>query len=325
MAEELTQTAIPPVKPATPMTFEQLEAKVMAGEISEHDLAPYFDELPEDGNTLEPRFQMNANVLNQPLEESNFESALMMNTANAWASHLRRSDYYKKLKKGGDLIRVVAEGDSWFQYPVKLWDVIDHLAMKPNVAVRCFSAAGDVLSNMVGNPQFLDALHTEKPHIFLISGGGNDLVDGRGLRDLLHSFSASREPADYMNTAYAAYRQRIIRLYGDLFKMVRREDSQVRIICHGYDYAIPDKDRGPWLGKPMEDIGITDTSLQARIMNLVVDDINKSIAKAVEDAGPNVKYVDVRNSVPKNGWHDEFHPDSNYYGHVADKIWKAFR
>lgn len=325
MPQDLPQIEIPPVQPAVPITFEQLEAKVMAGEISEHELTPYFDELPEDGSILEPRFQMNGNVLNQPLEESNFESALLMNTANAWASHLRRNDYYRKLKKGGDLIRVVAEGDSWFQYPVKLWDVIDHLAMKPQVAVRCFSAAGDVLSNMVGNPQFLDALRTEKPHVFLISGCGNDLVDGRGLRDLLHTFSAGRKPEDYMNAAYAAYRQRIVRLYGDLFKMVRREDSQIRILCHGYDYAIPNRDRGPWLGKPMEDIGITDRGLQFKIMKLIVNDINESIAKAVENAGPNVKYVDVRGSVPDHGWHNEFHPNSNFFGHVADRIWKAFK
>ncbi|MCH1922906.1 hypothetical protein L9G15_26195, partial [Shewanella sp. A3A] len=82
-------------------------------------------------------------------------------SANKLFAWLRKVEYEKKIKKGGpNLIRAIAEGDSWFQYPKILWDVIDKLSERPDLAIRCFSAAGDVLSNMVANPQFVEAIRS---------------------------------------------------------------------------------------------------------------------------------------------------------------------
>lgn len=316
-------------KPPASLTFRELQDKVLKGEITEQELGAYFDEKPSSEDSLEPLFLMNERVTARPDEESHYESALILNTANAWAYQIRKNAYRKKVKTIGPKgIRIVAEGDSWFQYPIKLHDVIDHLADKKEIAVRCFSAAGDVLSNMVARPQFIEAIESEDPHVFLISGGGNDLVAGKGLRLLLHPFKHGRAAKDYPNDNYRALLKRLSRNFADIFRMTRQASSSVRIICHGYDYAIPDSSRGPWLGKPMEhkDIGITDRNLQKQIMNIIVDDINNLIQKAVKDSkDKHIHYVDARGAVPAKGWHDEFHPTSNYYGHVADRFYKKIK
>ncbi len=309
--------------PLKKVSFDDLQKRVFEGSISEAEVEKYFLQVPPKEETLEPKMWLNPDLVELPVEEAVLESALLMNTANAWCYQMRKHAYKRKLSKpGGDkLIRVMAEGDSWFQYPFKLLDVIDHISARPDVAVRCFSAAGDVLGNMVARPQFIDAIHTEKPRFFLVSGGGNDLVNGRGLRDTLKPYNPALSPKEYLNEAYKSFRARIFRLYGDLFKLVHREDAKLHVICHGYSYAIPNKDRGPWLGKPMEDIGISDRVLQSKIMKVIVNDINATIAAAAQghQGGP-VTYVDLREVVTANGWYDEFHPNDEYFGKAAAKI-----
>lgn len=323
MSQDLTPIEADSLLPK--ISFTDLQKQVEQGTITESELDRFFLEVPQEETSLEPKLRLNPEKVELPPEEVTLESALLMNTANAWCNHLRRLAYRRKVAApGGDkLIRVMAEGDSWFQYPIKLHDTIDHLMDRPDVAVRCFSAAGDVLSNMVARPQFIDAILSERPHYFLISGGGNDLVDGQGLRDLLHPFDPNLQPADYRNDAYQDFKARLARLYKDLFAMVHREDPKLRIICHGYSYAIPNSDRGPWLGRPMEDLGITDRAIQFAIMKVIVNDINATISSTANSAasGP-VSYVDVRAIVPADGWHDEFHPTSHWFGKIATELGK---
>lgn len=308
--------------PAPPrIAFEDLQKQVIDGTITEAEMEAYFVEVPPQPGELMPQFVLNPELVKLPPEETGLESALILNTANAWCYMMRRHEYYRRINRpgGNQLIRILAEGDSWFQYPVKLDDVIDHISARKDVAVRCFSAAGDVLSNMVARPQFLDAIRTEKPKYFLLSGGGNDLVDGEGLRLLLKPYDPALKPAQYLNDAYTAFKARISRLYADVFDMIYREDPTIHIICHGYSYAIPDSDRGPWLGKAMEDkkLKITDRALQFKIMKIIVDDINKAITAAASAAKGKVTFLDNRQLVPADGWYDEFHPTSEWFGKVA--------
>lgn len=303
----------------------ELQKRVIEGSIEEDELKKFFVRTPNNEESLEPHFQLDPARVKVPPEEATLESAQMMNTANAWCYLMRKNEYYRRINKpgGNKLIRVMAEGDSWFQYPFILHDVIDHIAERKDVAVRCFSAAGDVLSNMVARPQFLETIRTERPKYFLLSGGGNDLVDGDGLRKLLKPFDPKLKPKNYMNAEYSAFKARLLRLFKDIFNLIYHEDPTIHIICHGYSYAIPNSKRGPWLGRPMEDIGITDRALQMQIMTLIVDDINTAVSRAAtaaRKAGITVSFVDNRKLVPADGWHDEFHPNSKWFGKVAATI-----
>ena len=93
-------------------------------------------------------------------------------------------------KCGKDSISVVAEGDSWFQFPrifrlrvVK--DVIYHLSRESNLCLYTHAAGGDWLSNMLMSQQYVSALSKIEPDVFLFSGGGNDLVGGGRLGNMV--------------------------------------------------------------------------------------------------------------------------------------------
>lgn len=77
---------------------------------------------------------------------------------------------------------VVAEGDSWFQFPKVLFgwdpvkDIIDHISKDKKFAVKSLAAGGDWLSNIFYTNEYIEALPKISPDVFLISGGGNDMV-----------------------------------------------------------------------------------------------------------------------------------------------------
>ena len=89
---------------------------------------------------------------------------------------------------------LVSEGDSWFQYPIKLEDTIDHLYAK-GFAVRSLDAAGDTLENMLKDREYVDAIGEAKASIFLFSAGGNDAqhVPEFGAHHQLRQFAEGRD------------------------------------------------------------------------------------------------------------------------------------
>lgn len=94
------------------------------------------------------------------------------------------------------------EGDSWFQYPVFLKDVIDHLAA--DHTIFCLSGAGDELRTMVANPEYRDYLD----HLaggkgiafsaFLYSAGCNDVV-AEHMRAFLKPYDAAQPAAWHLH------------------------------------------------------------------------------------------------------------------------------
>jgi hypothetical protein len=83
-------------------------------------------------------------------------------------------DNFRKAVKDKKVI--LAEGDSWFNYPVILSDVIDWIGMEDNMAIYSLANGGDWLLNMLNGRKYVEELSVIHPDVFLISGGGNDLV-----------------------------------------------------------------------------------------------------------------------------------------------------
>lgn len=94
-------------------------------------------------------------------------------------NNVRKKRFFKKInndfRKPGHKI-ILAEGDSWFNYPVILSDVIDWVSMEKNFAVYSLASGGDWLLNMLSQRVYVEELSILHPDVFLISGGGNDLV-----------------------------------------------------------------------------------------------------------------------------------------------------
>lgn len=103
----------------------------------------------------------------------------------------RNKRFYKKIGAGfrdlGDKTKkvILAEGDSWFNYPIILTDLIDRIAMEENFAVLSLASGGDWLLNMLTARQYVEGLSVLHPDVFLISGGGNDLVGSNRLAAMI--------------------------------------------------------------------------------------------------------------------------------------------
>jgi hypothetical protein len=114
----------------------------------------------------------------QLLEMSNANTG-MTGRLNRMSTNLRQKDYYKRCEKqeaGKNYKRIYVEGDSWFQFPVFVSDIIDWLDKRDDYLIFSEAYGGDWITNIVYEGQYIASLTTHSPDFFLISGGGNDLV-----------------------------------------------------------------------------------------------------------------------------------------------------
>ncbi|MCS3732338.1 hypothetical protein [Mucilaginibacter dorajii] len=202
----------------------------------------------------------------------------------------RNARFTKKMEGGfrnGKNMVILAEGDSWFNYPVILTDVIDRICMEKNMAVYSLASGGDWLLNMLNARNYVEQLSVIRPDVFLISAGGNDLVGSRRLAAIVDPTGAS---IAYQNNLWAQklitkaeknivpldpekFRDGLKYLSRDFFALLMFFHLQyyflirgiltggvkdgepkfpgIRIITQGYDFAIPSYDKRwgikPWL------------------------------------------------------------------------------
>ncbi|MBI1780412.1 MAG: hypothetical protein HYR66_03475 [Sphingobacteriales bacterium] len=102
---------------------------------------------------------------------------------NKLKNNQRSSRYKSKIKSDSEKFRtnplykiVLAEGDSWFNYPLILSDVLDFVSMEPNIALYSVAEGADWFLNMINKREYVEGLGIHNPHFFLLSGGGNDIV-----------------------------------------------------------------------------------------------------------------------------------------------------
>lgn len=228
---------------------------------------------------------------------------------------------------------LLAEGDSWFQYPLFLEDTVDWLMA--DHTVLCLSAAGDELGAMVADGEMIEHLAALRAdgvalRALLLSGGGNDIV-GPELAELLTDFTpgATAEALidrDSLDRKFAE----IEAGYRDLADRAQAAFPDLPILIHGYDFALPRPDQGfnvppldGWLGDPMRGRGIPDGLVQAAIVRIMIDRINGVMERLDEGRGglPGVHFVDNRGAVePATQWHDELHPTDAGFARVAERF-----
>lgn len=313
------QTADPATRPvpAAKITVEELGRRMADLSIPEEALRPYFL-ADEDATTpARPRLRLNPETVEIPPDtaEGRARSAAVLNGAN-FLARLRREARFEQMVAGGYTGPLIAaEGDSWFQYPIRLKDVIDWTF--ETYAVYCRSEAGDTLENMVRRGEYLEALERTGGGVLLLSGGGNDLVAGGNLARHLRPFDARLEPAQYLLPSFGGVLDGAIVCIEKIVRAAGRAFPRCRVVCHGYDYAIPDG--GNWLGKPMAERGITDAALQKAIAHEMVDRLNTRMLNLANQT-PRIAFVDLRGTVGDGGWFDELHPTDDGYRRVTAKI-----
>jgi lysophospholipase L1-like esterase len=306
-----------PTSPPRRISFDELLRLLADPATPPETLAPYLIVDPDASGAFSPVVVANPALVELP----EFEAAVFMAVLNGWSRRVRLKRYRERRARDAHVRHLVSEGDSWFQYPFLLQDVVDQL--NRDHAVYCTAAAGDMLTDMIAQDEVVAAVIAEKPAAILISAGGNDLL-GK-IQTIIEPFDPRRKPEDYLGPTFGAFLEALVTDYRRFLLRLIEHAETAPIFCHAYDYALPRRG-GRWLGRPMASIGITDATLQRTIVGLMVDRFHAAMAAIVQETSfaGRVTLVDCRRSVPADCWHDELHPNDRGYALVADRFRAAF-
>ncbi|MBV9773128.1 MAG: hypothetical protein JO040_04225 [Gemmatimonadetes bacterium] len=240
---------------------------------------------------------------------------------------------------------LVAEGDSWFDYP---WtDVLRMLEDEHGYDVDSVAHKGDRVEEMAYGGGQLEEFtrRIEKllrkgrpPKAILLSGGGNDIAGSEFAMLLNHAASAM--PGLNEQVVAGVVDERIRLAYVYILSAVTRIcekwlQQPLPILVHGYDYPVPDGRGfmggwgflpGPWLEPGFREKGFTRLEDRKALMKRLIDRFNTMLAQvAALQEFPHVRYVDLRNTLSsgadyKKFWDNELHPTPRGFGLVADRF-----
>lgn len=237
-------------------------------------------------------------------------------------------------------IKIVAEGDSWFDYPFVL-DTIDWLR-EMGYFIHKNAVAMDTLENMVYGTDYkiihklkgvknfgprdlqetMTSIRKHKPRFVLFSGGGNDIVGKDLSQYLFHKHLTDdvfRE--DLFRKNIEKFIKPAIKQFCDY---VWKVDANIDIMMDGYDYAKPNgkayaKIIGPWLLPTFGAKAITDRTEQDAIIKKLIDGFNEVLVE-FDNSFPKFHHIDLRGMFPDDKqWHNEIHLRAVGYKLVAFK------
>jgi lysophospholipase L1-like esterase len=241
---------------------------------------------------------------------------------------------------GGSLGKLVAEGDSWFDY-LPGTDLIDCLKGLFNYDIENYAKAGDTLENMIFgtginrrfervSPQIdtvLKRIGQLQPKVFLFSGGGNDVAGDEFESYLNHKHSGL--PALREAVAEQMIEQVFRKYFEDLIARVAARSPDTHIVAHGYGHTVPTGEgvdflfftfAGPWLRPALAKKGILDTNEQRSVVFLLIDAYNEML-KSLDQAHAKFHHVDLRSILnPDTDWANELHLKNSAYARSAKQI-----
>ena len=291
-------------------------------------VGPYLRVTSSGGRPFCPEVTINASLIlpdDAGVAASATRQAALLAKVNDLARNVRLQRYRRRMEAATAWRgrRLVAEGDSWFQYPFLLLDVVNQLDR--DFAILCSAAAGDELAGMLVQDEVVTAIVAERPDGVLLSAGGNDLL-GRIAHVVERAGADGDAPFDvdaHLGARFEACIDGLVAAYGVfLERIVAAADRRIPILCHSYDYAIP-RPGGPWLGGPLAvACRITDPASQEAIVHAMVDRLHERLTRLVAEPrfGGLVTLVDCRGAVGRDEWHDELHPTNAGYAKVASRF-----
>ena len=242
---------------------------------------------------------------------------------------------------------LIAEGDSWFDYPLN--DVLRLLEDRHGYDVESVAHKGDRVEDIAySQGQFeefarrLEKLlrRDEVPDAILLSGGGNDIAGDDFAMLLNHADSTL--PAINHDVVRGVIDVRLRTAYVSLIAGLTEISKQylsrpIPIVTHGYDYPVPDGRGflggwgflpGPWLQPGFHQKGHVNLAKNVKVMRNLIDAFN-SMLKQVSEATElrHVRYLDLRKTLKSNteDWANELHPTGRGFELVAAKFARAIR
>lgn len=330
----------------------------LAGDLNARDLFVAYSIVMRGEGGFDFRIAPNPELVEMSEDERALENA--MSIGNSTDRAARALGFTKDRIFNRSKPVIVSEGDSWFQFPILIKDVIDHL--NDDYAILSLGAAGDTAANMVDGPaaaggaEYLGQLGAQAKNVraFLFSAAGNDIIGEdpatgvSALEGILRPFNGKlADVAGHIDQAEVGRRIATLSArYGKVIAQVRAVQGLQRlpILFHGYDYCFPwpwgeDDPRKPryaardeWLGEPFAKRGFPSDSDAALALRR---DILKALIDRLYDmlhglAGPSsqslIWVVDCRGAMPSvTDWNDEIHGTSDGFAKVAIRFKHTMR
>jgi hypothetical protein len=238
-------------------------------------------------------------------------------------------------------LQVLAEGDSWFEYPVPFFGggIIKRLEKRLGVPILNMADAGDEVRFMLGVEQrerLMECLTGGCPaggpwDVLLFSGGGNDIVDNP-MALWINDWNPAIAPAAHINQPRFDAALALVRAgYEDLIGLRDVLSSDTHLIFHGYDFAIADGrgicHLGPWL-KPT--FVLRQFPADSATASAVVRCMLEQFATMLTDLAANRRKVTFINgqgtlAIEKSSWHNELHPSKAGFDKFADRFHEELR
>jgi lysophospholipase L1-like esterase len=240
---------------------------------------------------------------------------------------------------------IVAEGDSWFDYPFV--DILRVLDDDYGYDVESVAHKGDPIEAMAyGGTQLddfarrLEKVHArgQVPKAVLVSGGGNDVAGTEFAMLLDHQ--ASPTPGWNASVLDGVIDQRVRYAYVTILSRVTAVCSQqfgrtIPILVHGYDYPVPDGRGflggwaflpGPWLQPGFRQKGFGNLETTKGMAKTLIDRFDRMLAGVTSlPEFKHVTFVNLRGSLPTGGgyktwWANELHPTPKGFRTIAGKF-----
>jgi lysophospholipase L1-like esterase len=264
---------------------------------------------------------------------------------------LRRKSARTKAASVNGLL--VAEGDSWFDYPFH--DVLERLETQHGFRVQSVAHKGDTVEAMAYDTTQLARLarmfeqiaEDEKvPRAILLSGGGNDIAGDEFAVLLNHAASGLEVLNDNVVTGIIDERVRFALV--SVISAVTALSNEyfhkpVPVVIHGYGYPVPDGRGylggfwilpGPWLEPGFLQKGYLNASGTGvdlprctEILEGLIDRFNTMLQTIPGQPGlGHVTYLNLRpvlsNALPgyKQSWENELHPTKSGFEAVAQEF-----
>ena len=243
---------------------------------------------------------------------------------------------------------IVAEGDSWFDYP--FFDVLEELEDGFEYSVEAVAHRGDRVEGMAYDPTQLEGLwrllqklarDKREPKAILLSGGGNDIAGEEFSMLLNHKRSGL--PILNEKILLGLFDERLRAAIVTLTKAVTdlafaAFKKRIRIVMHGYDYPVPDGRGyiggwwllpGPWLEPGFRLKGYENMAERVTVMQTLIDRFNRTVSGVAGGPGlEHMTYLDLRGTLSnslagrayRKWWNDELHPTEAGFGAIARKF-----
>lgn len=234
---------------------------------------------------------------------------------------------------------MLTEGDSWFAWPMN-GNVIRKIGKYANFNILRLERNGDEIVEDIMSPsqrrKIEKALRRFDFPVFLVSGGGNDIV-GEELKNFLKRYRKTMKAWDsvFKQQEFDSTLILVTSAFQELIDLTLRIRPNCIILAHDYDFIEPSNNGAEFFGfsfgeswiKPTMDELKIPTEWQRKIVDHMLTTFSTNL-ETLESNNPNFKLVKTQGTLNKGDpdhWANEIHPTSEGFDLIAKKFLPSLR